>query len=371
MKDFWSLVASTVESVINSQSLEPIRVLTFPGFGFETAQGEWKLRLTGVAFQLPVEYNLRKRIMLRMLRNAMHVTAAETECDLFRTRVRPFLSDAEHRLKIFAEIGGKRFRLKRRTRRDGHFQAWLNVPASVVNLEGVRDEHGKHVLPVRFSTNDATIAPSQGMVYLLGRTGTSVISDIDDTIKESLVTNRRQLLANTFLRDFRGVDGMANVYRNWAAQGVDFHYVSSSPWQLFDSLLNMRINEGFPSGTLHLRRFRLRDQLLKKVLILRRKGKVAAIKSIIKQLPDRNFILIGDSGEKDPEIYRKIARKYPDQVRGLFIRDLVEKPINSERLRRLRISTPSGLCKTFRNSEELEVLVSETLLQVQQTSLAG
>ena len=34
----------------------------------------------------------------------------------------------------------------------------------------------------------------------------------------------------------------------------------------------------------------------------------------------RDYVLVGDSGEKDPEIYVVIAREYPDRVRAIFIR---------------------------------------------------
>jgi phosphatidate phosphatase APP1 len=190
-------------------------------------------------------------------------------------------------------------------------------------------------------------------------TGTCVVSDIDDTIKDSDVGNRKQLLANTFLRDFRSIDGMAEVYRTWSESGASFHYVSSSPWQLYTSLHQMNVSHRFPAGTMHLRNFRLRDQLLKKIS-LRRQGKTTAIRFLMKHLPERKFILIGDSGEKDPEIYRKICRKYPGRVSALFIREIPERPLEEERLRKIAQTMPTGVVAKFSNAQELKSLAEKT-----------
>ena len=143
-------------------------------------------------------------------------------------------------------------------------------------------------------TSDSSIEPVAGRIRLLSRTGVSIISDIDDTIKDSSVTNRRELLKNTFLNEFKAIQGMPEIYQRWHEAGADFHYVSSSPWQLYAPLQKMREDFGFPTGTMHLRNFRLRDQVLKKVMPMRRKGKAAEIKKLLKNLPHRKFILVGD-----------------------------------------------------------------------------
>ena len=189
----------------------------------------------------------------------------------------------------------------------------------------------------------------------------TIVSDIDDTIKVSTVSDRRELLMNTFVRDFRSVDGMASIYRQWQAAGAMFHYVSSSPWQLFDSLEQMLGDCDFPQGTMHLRNFRLRDQFLKKVMI-RRQGKASAIKRLVQNLPSHNFILIGDSGEKDPEIYQKIARRYPEQIQGIFIRDLAARPMEADRIQKLRRAIRDGSLGLFADADELQQL-SEPIVE--------
>src|SRR5262249_23183572 len=127
---------------------------------------------------------------------------------------------------------------------------------------------------------------------------------------------------NTFLKPFEAIPGMSGLFRSWAAAGAAFHYVSSSPWQLYEHLAQHLASEGFPAGSFHLRAFRLRDHLLRRILMLRRSGKLAVIRTLVETFPQRQFLLVGDSGELDPEIYGAIARRHPQQIAGVFIRQL-------------------------------------------------
>jgi phosphatidate phosphatase APP1 len=116
----------------------------------------------------------------------------------------------------------------------------------------------------------------------------------------------------------------------------------------------MALQENFelPAGTMHLRNFRLRDQLLKK-LIIRRQGKRRAIQKLLSCFPQREFVLVGDSGEKDPEIYLKICKRYPGRIKGLFIRDLEHRPMDEELLDSIKTAMGDNPCSRFSNGEDL------------------
>ncbi|KAF9960753.1 hypothetical protein BGZ65_011774 [Modicella reniformis] len=163
-------------------------------------------------------------------------------------------------------------------------------------------------------------SPSHGVVNLIDPKGISIISDIDDTIKETNVTaGARIILRNTFLRDMQDVKGMADVYRKWCNQGAAVHYVSNSPWQLIPSLLQFFHNHRFPPGSAHLR---LHGNVIKTYFMQPGENKRKAIREILEDFPERKFILVGDSGEIDMEIYTAMAVKYPYQVQKIFIRDI-------------------------------------------------
>jgi len=290
--------------------------------------------------------------MIRMLGNAMQATPEQLQCDVFQKRVAPFLAEAEHKRRISVTIGDQCFSLSRRTYRNGHFRGSIVVSSDVVESAKRLDDGNSFEVPYRVELAGQSTVAVEGVVRLIANSGLCVISDIDDTIKVSGVGDRKELLANTFLREFRSVTGMAELYQQWATSGTSFHYVSSSPWQLYRALQGLHTELSFPSGTMHLRNFRIRDQLFKKFRV-RRHGKVSAIQTLLKGLPEKNFVLIGDSGEKDPEIYRKICRRFPGRVSGLFIRDLPHRRMTDERLLKLRKALPNGICDRYDNAAEL------------------
>ncbi len=333
-------------------------LLAYPGFGYPAEDGNWRVFVSGIVWHEPVVFTMRQRMLIKMLGGVMNATPDELKGDTFQDRITPFMAESDQRHSIIAEIGGRSYRLKRRTKKNGHFRSFLSVDAKQIESAQTEDSFGNRVVNYSVTADHPRSKPVPGAIHLLERTGTSVVSDIDDTIKDSGVGNRKELLANTFLRDFRSIEGMADVYQHWSEQGAKFHYVSSSPWQLFESLHAMNLSHQFPTGTMHLRNFRLRDHLLKKVII-RRHGKTTAIRFLMKHLPERKFVMIGDSGEKDPEIYGKIGRKYPGRIKALLIRDIEHRPMEPDRSRKLHEAIPHGLVGQFRNAEELRHLTSD------------
>jgi Uncharacterized conserved protein (DUF2183) len=153
--------------------------------------------------------------------------------------------------------------------------------------------------------------------------GLSLVSDIDDTIKDSNVLIRRELLLNTFVRPFAAVGGMAASYRGFAQARPDLrvHYVSGSPHQLYPALSSFLDAAQFPPGSLHLRDVNFRTEIFGNNGGTRA-HKLAIIRRLIADYPNRRFVLIGDSGEQDPEVYAVIARENPERVLAIWIRDV-------------------------------------------------
>lgn len=330
------------------------QLLSYPGWGYQLESGDWRLNLSGFAWLSPVVFTRRQKMMIKMLGNVMKATPEEMASDVFQGRVTPFMAEADNRRSIVATIGDQSFSLKKKTRRNGHFRNWLVVPqelAQQASVDASSDVKESQILPMTLSV-DGEMAEDDLGARLLPHHGLSIISDIDDTVKDSIVGDRRELLTNTFIRDFRCVDGMAETYRQWAALGAEFHYVSSSPWQLFEPLLKLQENFDLPIGTMHLRNFRLRDQLFKK-LIIRRQGKRLAIQKLLKCFPQRDFVLVGDSGEKDPEIYLKICKRNPRRIKGLFIRDLDHRPMDSELFQAIKSAMGENVCSRFSSGADL------------------
>lgn len=170
-----------------------------------------------------------------------------------------------------------------------------------------------------------------GRARLIEPEGLSVISDIDDTIKVTEVPAGKPIvLRNTFLRGWVAAEGMDARYRAFGDE-VMFHYVSGSPWQLY-KLLGEFVRGTYPEGAFHMKD--VRKNLLERESwedfknfacndLATFEQKVGQITRIMLNLPRREFILVGDSGEKDPEVFREIRKTFGGRVREIFIRDVV------------------------------------------------
>jgi phosphatidate phosphatase APP1 len=328
------------------------RVVLFPSLGHLSRDGrQWIVHVHGDV-STTGKMTLGRRVLLRLLQRTMRASDEELASSLFQERIARFVARDRAGRRIALELGQHVYRLPKKTRRNGHFQSAVRISVDELQEITAGTAEADGIVPLAVP-GTAESPPAFGRAYLLPRTGLSVISDIDDTLKHSHVACKRTLLTNTFLRPFETIPGMAMLFRDWASQGAAFHYVSSSPWQLYEHLEQHLTAEGFPEGSFHLRAFRLRDHLLRRILMMRRSGKIGVIRSLMKMFPQRRFLLVGDSGEHDPEIYGTLARRYRRQIAGILIRR-IDGPGNSKRRfgRALRQVDPA-LITLFRDAEEL------------------
>lgn len=325
----------------------------FPSLASLQPDGKaWRAAVSGIVFR-DGRLTLGKKLILGILRRAMRASREEFETDLFRQRVRGFVVDASKGKRLAVRIGDDIYPLARRTKRSGLFQEELTLPVDQVGVAAgqeamlpvsVVDEHGDEVGPT-------------GQLHLLSQHGVSVISDIDDTLKETSVHERRSMLVNTFLREFLPIAGIGDVFRCWRQRGAAFHYVSSSPWQLYEPLARYFDEVALPAGTFHLRAFRLRDHMLRRIFLGRRPAKGAVIRNILQQFPLRKFVLVGDSGEYDPEIYGALARRFPAQVAAVLIRRVPGQKIAPFRWQRAFRKLPATQWQLFDAAEEIADIV--------------
>lgn len=158
--------------------------------------------------------------------------------------------------------------------------------------------------------------------------GVSLISDIDDTIKKSNISSgAREIFRNTFIRDLRDltVEGVQEWYTDMHKHNVMFHYCSNSPWQLFPVLASFFKLGGLPPGSLHLKQYSGMLQGIFEPVAERKKG---TLTRLLSDFPERKFLLVGDSGEADLEVYTDLAVAHPGRILAVFIRDVTttERP---------------------------------------------
>jgi hypothetical protein len=197
-----------------------------------------------------------------------------------------------------------------------------------------------------------------GRAQIVENHGLTVVSDIDDTIKITDVNNTERMLKNTFLLPFQPVPDMAPLYSRWATdEGASFHYLSESPLELHAPLAEFLGNAGYPPGTIELREIdwegsRIRGFL--KIAAAPRAFKLNAIERMIGELPERRYVLVGDSSQHDPEVYGEVARRHPDQVLRIFIRDVTCQPPEDPRYREAFNGLRPDMWRIFREPIEIK-----------------
>ncbi|MDP8971721.1 MAG: DUF2183 domain-containing protein [Actinomycetota bacterium] len=238
-----------------------------------------------------------------------------------RNMVRRFLSSEIPHARVRASHGGRS--LEAVADEEGYFDLRFDLE------EPLKGSTGWHPVEIELlwpRTGEAE-ARTIGNVLVPAGARYGVISDLDDTVLRSRVTDllrmvRIVLLSNAHTR--LPFEGVSDFYRalQLGSSGEDFNpifYVSSSPWNLYDMLEDFLDVHGVPAGPLFLKDWSptaLRDH---------DRHKLGVIRTLLDTYPDLPFVLIGDSGERDPEIYRQVVREYPGRVRAIYIRDVTTR----------------------------------------------
>ncbi|WGK65478.1 App1 family protein [Croceiramulus getboli] len=157
-----------------------------------------------------------------------------------------------------------------------------------------------------------------------------VISDVDDTILHTGVASflKWRLIINSLFRHVAQrspLKGAAALYHQFhrgssGTKANPIFYVSNSPWNLYHYLDTFLSTNNFPKGPLLLRDFK--DPFQKQKAVPEKPHKQKEIRNILKTYPDLKFILIGDSGEHDADIYLEIAQEYPDRILAVYLRSV-------------------------------------------------
>ncbi|OLN83371.1 Phosphatidate phosphatase APP1-like protein 2 [Colletotrichum chlorophyti] len=173
---------------------------------------------------------------------------------------------------------------------------------------------------VRVLANESLSATQE--VKIIEPRGVSLISDIDDTIKRSNISGgAKEIFRNTFIRDLKDltIEGVREWYNELHAMGVSIHYCSNSPWQLFPVLASYFMVAGLPPGSLHLKQY---SGMLQGIFEPVAERKKSTLTRLMHDFPERRFLLVGDSGEADLEVYTELVEAHPGRIIAIFIRDV-------------------------------------------------
>jgi len=310
----------------------------------------WRVPIHAWVYE-PEDSEVRLGAMAELLEARYELKLTPSSEPYFRRRANLLIADNERDKRLLLRLAGEDVKLPL-SKENGHVYTELKLPLERVNAFA---EDGRlHFFAV---TRAGESRRFEGDVKLLESTGIGLISDIDDTVKITGVTDRRRLFENTFFKPFRAVDGMAQLYRRLAGNGVSLHFVSSSPWQLHDPLRDFLRSAGFPRAPMHLKVVRFRDQSLFNLFKQGIETKPAQIEPILNRFPGRRFILVGDNGEQDPEVYGSIARDYPGRITKILIRNIDDSDADAARYRAAFRGLSRDLWQLFVSADEISTNV--------------
>jgi len=206
--------------------------------------------------------------------------------------------------------------------------------------------------------NNKTIT-SKGEVYLPSKNADyGIITDIDDTILQTHVTSlfKLRMLYTTMFKNAHQrlpMEGMVNLFQAFVKGGNGkrenpIFYLSHSPWNIYDLLKEFLNIQKFPKGPLLLRDFGITPS-----------GefsnhKNASISRLLKTYPKLPFILLGDSAEKDTDFYIEVAKKFPKQIKAIYIRQTRDTK-NARRIKKLIQKNTDVPAILVRSSKDIQL----------------
>jgi len=270
-----------------------------------------------------------------------------------------FETDEVPGVKVRGEFRGKAYETV--TDEEGYFRFEIHPDIPL--------DDGKpwHTIQLNLIDPDIQCQPVEGRVLVAGENSRfGIISDMDDTVLVTNATKPLKAMYLTFLENvnarvpFKGVAAFYHaLIENHGGQNP-IYYVSSSPWNLYEMLTEFMNLNNIPQGPLMLRDIGIDSE--KFIASSHGDHKRKQILSILELNPDLDFILIGDSGQHDPEIYRQIALELPDRILAIYIRDA-----SSEK----RDAAVEQISAELINQNEAMVFVTDTISAAEDAARRG
>ncbi len=169
-----------------------------------------------------------------------------------------------------------------------------------------------------------------------------VISDIDDTIMKTGVANKLKMLWRLFVETAASREafpGVGALYRALfhgcsGSESNPMLYVSRAPWGIYEVIEEFFVRNNIPVGPVLF----LREWGISWTSPLPRKAedhKRELIRNMLALYHDLPFVLIGDSGQHDPEVYHRIVRENPNRVLAVYIRNVSRTPKRVNQIEKL------------------------------------
>ncbi len=248
-----------------------------------------------------------------------------------------------------------------KTKTDDH--GYFHIDKSINGLDRFTDDEGWLNFIVSYNTKNIKRAIQNENKFsgkiLIPNTKAeyAVASDIDDTILHTGVVSyfKWRVIFNTVFKHAKNripLSGASDFYHKLQSGTTGdnrnpIFYVSHSPWNLYRYLDLFLRQHNFPKGPILLRSFKT---IFKRKSEGEKPQKQKEIINLFNAYPELQFILIGDSGERDPIIYTELAETYPNRIKAIYLRSVSHKR---------KMENVRSLLSTFKSSPALIVESSQ------------
>jgi hypothetical protein len=317
---------------------------------YDAKDKEWRAPVHGRIYQPAV--NQTATDALALFRTILQLPDGGAPFRIFEERAEKFLIKAPEGRAVGVNIADK-FYGGAHLDSGGHFEETVRVPEKRAPQVDANGQAAAYQL--KSCNADASF---DGQVFFIPEQGTSVVATLEDTLQVANLNDRTELLKNLLFRDYRAVDGMQALLSSWRQSGAVIHYVTATPWQLFQPISNFLQANGFPAGPLQMTRWGdstgsplQRIENVVGVFAAASDQKNRAITQLMTDFPKRRFILVGNTASDDAKVFADVARRYPDRIQRIFLR---KAPGGAEADARAALSAvPAARWTLFSDPKEL------------------
>lgn len=189
---------------------------------------------------------------------------------------------------------------------------------------------GQHTLYAALEVGQkyhATRVSAPLTIHAANEASLGVVSDIDDTLVRSDVSEKIKAVSRLFLNNAYNsepIPGTAALMRALEArdgkQNGDVFYLSGSPLNYADRIHAYLDYQKYPVGPVNLKKWGFSEN--DDNPIQQSDYKIRKLRELFNFYPQKPFVLFGDSSEVDTEIYTQIAQEFPGRVKAIFINNV-------------------------------------------------
>ena len=205
---------------------------------------------------------------------------------------------------------------------DQHFEVTADRGGVIDEMVDVHLPPGWHELSLQIAGEEPVV--SSVFVVAKGQ-NIGVVCDIDDTVMVTALPRPFLAAWNSFVRDEharRPVPGMAVLMERIIRQypGSPIIYLSTGAWNVYPTLTRFLTRHLYPHGSLLLTDWGpTHDRWFRSGQAHKREN----LRRLAAEFPNVRWILIGDDGQHDEDIYAEFAKEFPGNVRAIAIRELL------------------------------------------------